>query len=91
LVIPENAISEDYTCYLESRIADLHISVYNVFPAGTVGKRTWKGVIKEEEQILLKSRFGRIYYEYSTNPEVQSSMVKGLVRSCRDNKTVIVP
>ena len=91
LVFPGTAISEDNTCYLQSRIAELHTSVYNVVPEGTPGIRIWKGVLKEEQPVLLESRFGRIFYEYNTNPDVYSSMVKGLVRSCKNGETVIVP
>ncbi len=91
LVSPGKAISEDNTCYLQSRIAELHISVYNVVPEGTVGIRIWKGVIKEEQPVLLESRFGRIFYEYNTNPDVYSSMIKGLIHYCRKGETVLVP
>ena len=91
LILPEKAISEDNTCYLQSRIAELHVSVYNVVPEGTVGIRIWKGVLKEEQPVLLESRFGRIFYEYNTNPDVYSSMVKGLIRYCRNGETVLVP
>jgi hypothetical protein len=91
LVSPGKAISEDNTCYLRSRIAELHVSVYNVVPEGTVGIRIWKGVLKEGQPVLLESRFGRIFYEYNTNPDVYSSMVKGLIRYCRNGETVLVP
>ena len=91
LASPDMAISEDNTCYLQTRIAELHISVYNVVPEGTAGMRIWKGVLKEEPPVLLESRFGRIFYEYNTNPDVYSSMVKGLVRSCKNGETILVP
>jgi hypothetical protein len=91
LVLPKNAISEDNTCYLDSSIEKLHISIYNVIPAGTIGILIWKGQLKQNQQILLKSKFGRIYYEYSTNPEASSSMIKGLIRSCKEGETVVLP
>ena len=91
LVSPGKAISEDNTCYLRSRIAELHVSVYNVVPEGTAGIRIWMGVLKEGQPVLLESRFGRIFYEYNTNPDVYSSMVKGLIRYCRNRETVLVP
>ena len=90
-VFPGKAISEDNTCYLQSRVAKLHISVYNVVPDGNIGIQIWKGVLKEEQPVLLESRFGRIFYEYNTNPEVYSSMIKGLIHYCRQGDTVRVP
>lgn len=91
LVSPGQAFAEDNTCYLQSRIAELHISVYNVVPEGTAGIRIWKGVLKEEQPVLLESRFGRIFYEYNANPDVHSSMAKGLIRYCRQGETILVP
>ena len=91
LVLPKNAISEDNTCYLDSSIEELHISIYNVIPAGTIGILIWKGQLKQNQQVLLKSKFGRIYYEYSTNPQAYSSKIKGLIRSCKGGETVVLP
>jgi hypothetical protein len=86
-----NAVAEDNTCFLQSRDAPLYIVVYDVFPSETTGKLIWSGVIKGEQQIVLKSNYGRFYYEYSTEPESHTSMVRGFVRSCKDSEIVEVP
>jgi len=91
LVFIENAISEDNTCYLKSKTANLHVSVYNFLPAGTIGIVIWKGVLKEDQQVLLKSKFGKIYYEYGTNPEAYSSTAMGFIGSCKERETFLLP
>jgi len=91
LVFIENAISEDNTCYLKSETANLHVSEYNFLPAGTIGNVIWKGVIKEDQQILLKSKFGRIYYEYSINPKADSPVEMGFIQSCTEKETILLP
>ena len=91
LVFIENAISEDNTCYLKSKTANLHVSVYNFLPAGKIGSVIWEGAINEDQQILLKSKFGRIYYEYNTKPEVYSSMEMGFIGSCMEKETFLLP
>ena len=91
LVFIENAISEDNTCYLKSKTANLHVSVYNFLPAGTIGIRIWQGVLKEDQQVLLKSKFGRIYYEYNAKPEAYSSMEMGFIGSCKEKETFLLP
>ena len=88
---PANAISEDNTCNLKSNTATLQVSVYNVLPAGTIGLRIWKGIVKQDEKVSLNSRYGRIYYEYNTNPEVYSSNIMGFIRPCRDKETFSLP
>jgi hypothetical protein len=91
VVLTTNAFSEDNTCYLQSTTAELNILVYDVLPSQTIGKLIWEGVLKGEQKILLKSNFGRFFYEYSTNPEAYTSMVRGFVRPCKDGETVLVP
>ena len=91
LAYTKNAIAEDNTCNLKSNTATLHISVYNVLPAGTIGLRIWQGIVKQDEQVLLKSKYGRIYYEYSTNPEAYSSNLMGYIRSCMDKEIFSLP
>ncbi len=90
-VFIKNAISEDNSCYLKSKTANLHASVYNFLPADTIGILIWKGVLKEDQQVLLKSKFGRIYYEYNTKPEVYSSMEMGFIGSCKEKETFLLP
>jgi len=90
-VFIENAISEDNTCYLKSKTVNLHVSVYNFLPAGTIGVQIWKGVLKEDQQVLLKSKFGKIYYEYGNNPEAYSSMAMGFIGSCKERETFLLP
>ena len=87
-VFVENATSADYTCYLKSKTAILHVSVYNFLPTEMIGKRIWKGILKENQQVLLESKFGRIYYEYSTKPGEYSSI--GFIRSCKEKETFIL-
>ena len=91
LVFIENAISEDNTCYLISKTANLHVSVYNFLPAATIGIMIWKGVLKEDQQVLLKSKFGKIYYEYATNPETNSPIEMGFIQSCTEKETILLP
>jgi hypothetical protein len=86
-----NAISEDNTCYLKAKTANLHVSVYEFLPAGTIGKQILKGVLKKDQQILLKSKYGKIYYEYSTEPEGHSSMAMGFIRSCKEKEIFLLP
>ena len=90
-VLIDNAISEDNICYLKSNTANLHVSVYEFLPAGTIGKQILKGVLKKDQQILLKSKYGKIYYEYSTEPEGHSSVAMGFIRSCKEKEIFLLP
>ena len=86
-----NAISEDNTCYLKAKTANLHVSVYEFLPTGTIGRRILNRVLEEDQRILLRSEYGKIYYEYSTDPEPQSSVAMGFIRSCKEKETLILP
>ena len=90
-VLIDNAISEDNICYLKSNTANLQVSVYEFLPAGTIGKQILKGVLKKDQQILLKSKYGKIYYEYSTEPEGHSSVAMGFIRSCKEKEIFLLP
>ena len=90
-VLIDNAISEDNICYLKSNTANLHVSVYEFLPTGTIGRRILNRVLEEDQRILLRSEYGKIYYEYSTDPEPQSSVAIGFIRSCKEKETLILP
>lgn len=91
ILSPAKAISEENSCYLQSNFNELHIIVYEVYPSETIGELIWKGIIKEGQRITIKSNFGRFFYEYSQDTESVNSMVRGIVRWCKNGATVDVP
>ena len=91
LVYTKNGISEDNICYLKSNTENLHVSVYEYLPDGTIGRRILNSVLEEDQRILLKSEYEKIYYEYNNDPELPSSVAMGFIRSCKEKETFTLP
>jgi len=90
LSVPD-ALSEDNTCRIKTGGPYLFVNVYDVFPNENPGKLIWQGELKQNQQVLLTSTYGRFYYNYSTDPESNTAMISGIVRFCKDGEIHNLP
>ena len=91
IFLPTNAISENNTCHIQSNFTEFQFVVYDVLPSQAIGNVLWQGALKEGQREPLKSNYGRIFYEYMKDSESTTSMVRGLVRWCKNGETVDLP
>ena len=86
-----NAIAQDHSCKIKSRVEQLFIIFYDVYPDGNWGKLIWQGNLKFGQQVDLKSEFGRFFFRYKTEPGTQTDLINGVIRFCRNNETIPLP
>ena len=91
VLLPQKAFSEDNTCRIRSRTPALYIVFYDIHPDGARGRLLWQGEIEAQQPVILKSNYGRFYYQYSTNPDDRTSLIGGIIQFCKDGETVEVP
>ena len=85
------AEAEDNTCSIKSQAAGLFVNVYNVNPDGKPEDLIWQGKMELSEEVRLKSRYGRFFFNYSTDPAAYNSMISGMVLFCKNAEVVNIP
>ena len=85
------AIAQEHSCKVRSRIEQLFVIFYDVYPDGNWGKLIWQGKLKAGQQVELKSEFGRFFYRYKTEPDAQTDLINGVIRFCRNGESMGLP
>lgn len=90
-LLPPDAIAENHTCYITSTDPNFFFNVYDVMPAGNRVNHIWRGKIKEGQRALIKTRYGRFYYDYIVDTDSQTAPLSGVVLLCNNGELISVP
>jgi hypothetical protein len=91
-MIPLEASAADFSCYIRAGRSDTYVVVTDMDRDGNPIRRrgeTWQGWIKQGQSQALKSRFGKIRYNYR---RMNESRGRGRVfANCRSGNTIQLP
>lgn len=78
-------------CILQASV-DVIVQVWDADDEGNKGNTIWKGLIKQGEQISIKSRYGQIRYSSTTSINEDEPPLSGdYDRPCNNSVTIGVP
>ena len=88
-VHPMNAISDDFTCYLEAGMDEVELSVDDIDSDGNPTDELWDGVLKKGDRQLIESSVGQIVYSYRFTNDGRT--IGDNKASCKDGNIITVP
>ena len=91
LLLQPDAIAENHTCYITSTNPNFFFSFYDVMPAGNRVNLIWRGKINEGQQALIKTQYGRFYFDYIVDTDAQTSPIGGVVLLCNNGELISLP